>query len=454
MKVDDSIKQLYESHAYPAMSHPLSDPAVSAVAARIGGLKTAHPARARILEIGCCSGHNLIPLAIRWPESKCIGIDLAVSSIQVARCRASAAGVGNVKFEVADLIDFQPQDGPFDFIIAHGFFSWVPDEVKASLLLFCREHLAENGIATMSFNLECGWKSRIPVIDKTRAIQQMKGCDVIVALEILRSITEPESPEVGIIDDMIAKGPAILICDDFGPINDPWSLGRFVQSAGKAGLRWLGETAPAENFPDSLGDEVIQNLAENFVDPLALQSAADELAGRTFRSGVLCRSDAPVERAIHLGMILEFAVKAGRVPSDSTSLEIWRVLTHFGQACVPMRKLIECLPAWDLRTLAAKVFEGITQGWIMARIEPVIYDPEISEFPCLNAFRLECARHHLPLVDAWHQPCQFPEKHYAVLAAMNGSWSRADLTQLARTNCPELAFGPWLDHLASRGMFS
>jgi len=454
MTMQDPIQQLYESTIYPAMSHPLSDPAVSAVAARIGGLKTAHPAKARILEIGCCSGHNLIPLAIRWPDSECIGIDLAASSIQSATRRALAAGVGNVNFQVADLRDYQAHGGPFDFIIAHGFFSWVPDEVKARLLTFCRENLAENGIATVSFNLECGWKPRIPVIEKTRVIQQFKGCDAIVALEILRSITEPDSRELGIIDDMLAKGTAILACDDFGPINDPWSLERFVQVAEYTGLRWLGETAPAENFPNSLSDAVIQKLTETIPDRLALQSAADELAGRAFRSGMLCRTDAFVEDAIHLGMIFDFAVKCGDTPSESEALEVWQALNHFTPACVAMSDLAKSLPAWDLRCLATKVFEGITRGWILARIEPLIYAPQVSEFPRLSAFRLECARGHLPLVDAWHQPCRFPEAHHAVLSQMDGRMSRAELANFAKSTCPELAFEPWIRHLAERGMFS
>ena len=64
------VDQLYQAHRYPAMSHPLCDPAVTAVAARLGGLATAPPAQARILEIGCASGHNLLPLARRWPQSR------------------------------------------------------------------------------------------------------------------------------------------------------------------------------------------------------------------------------------------------------------------------------------------------------------------------------------------------------------------------------------------------
>jgi hypothetical protein len=64
--MSDVIQELYETRVYPAMSHPLSDPAVCAVAAVLGGLSPRHPAGARILEIGCCSGMNLIPLAMDW----------------------------------------------------------------------------------------------------------------------------------------------------------------------------------------------------------------------------------------------------------------------------------------------------------------------------------------------------------------------------------------------------
>jgi SAM-dependent methyltransferase len=449
----DPTRQLYDSSIYPAMSHPLSDPAVTAVAARMAGLKSPDPARARILEIGCCSGHNLLPLAMRWPESQFVGIDLAEHAILKARERASAAGIENALFLAGDLRDFSNHTGPFDYIIAHGFLSWVPDEAKAALFAFCRENLTRSGIATISFNLECGWRSRFPVIQKARAIQQAGAGDIISSLEILRTITEPESQEWLIIEDMIAKGPWILPFDDFSPVNDPWSLDQFVTTASAAGLRWLGESDPAQNFPANLGDDDIGRLAIVTDDAVALQTAADEVAGRMFRSAVICREDAPVLGEIPFDVVREFSYRAGTARAGQPE-EVWQAISAWGPACLPYDQLAAALPCWDDRQLASVLFEEIMRGSVLARSEQVLFEASSPDFPRLDSFRLKCAKERLPLVDVWHKPCLFPERHYDVLMEMDGTRGRGELAALSANRCPELAFGPWLRHLASRGMFS
>ena len=67
---------------------------------------------------------------------------------------------------------------------------------------------------------------------------------------------------------------------------------------------------------------------------------------------------------------------------------------------------------------------------------------------------LLCASPQLPLVDIWHQPCSFPKRHFEVLAAMDGTLDQAGLAAFSQCHCPELAFEPWLRHLAGRGMFA
>lgn len=423
--MSDAVRDLYATRVYPAMSHPLADPAVSGVAAVLGGVSVRHPAEARILEIGCASGHHLIPLAMRWPESRLVGIDLSEAAIRMAGVLAEAAGVENLAFHAADLRDFEDDGELYDFIIAHGFFSWVPDEVKAALLAFCRRKLAPGGIATISFNLENGWLPRLPVIHKVRAIVQAGAADEMAALALLREVTAADSPELAIIDDMLAKGPEILPFDDFAPVNDPWSLERFVAAAGGAGLRWLGESEPGR---------------------------AATAEWQTFHSAVLCRDDAPAGGRVSWVTLEGLAVRAGDRAEANDPVRA--ALARVSPACIPVCELELMLPEMARRELGGRLLEGFRRGSVLPRMEPVNFDPAPPERPALNRFRLECARRRLPLVDIWHRPCAFPERHYDVLARMDGQHDQAALEAFAGRHCPELNFKPWLGHLAGRGMFA
>lgn len=457
---DPLVRELYQSQSYPAMSHPLADPAVTAVAARLGGLTTVHPRHARILEIGCASGHNLLPLARRWPQSEWIGMDLTSKAVADARALAAEAGIGNATFHAADLRGFDPGGEAFDYIIAHGFFSWVPDDVKLALLDFCRRHLAPAGIASISFNLTAGWAHRLPVIAMVRSLQQATGAELIDTLELLRGATAASTPHGAhvrcIIDDMLAKGPEILAFDDFGPVNDPWPFDQFVLAAARAGLRWLGESDPAENLPSALGDAQRAALGPLAANPLHAQLAADFAVGRTFRSGILCRDDAPTLPGLPAAGVFELAVRAGEVtPAGATPLArtFYQTLAALAPACVAMQEILAAMPEADRPALARLVFDGITRGFIRPRIEALRFEPLPPQRPCLNRWLLACARRRLPLVDVWHMPCGFPAAHYDVLAAMDGSRTCSELAALSDARCPELAFEPWLRHLAGRGLF-
>jgi len=457
---DPLVRELYQNRRYPAMSHPLSDPAVTAVAARLGGLSTAPPRQARGLDIGCATGHNLLPLARRWPDSRWLGMDLIGDAIEAARGLALEAGIGNAEFHAADFRDFDPGGEPFDFIIVHGLFSWVPDETKVALLDFCRRHLAPAGIATISFNLAAGWAHRLPVIAMARSLVEATGADLIATLGLLREATDPVTPHGAhvrwIIDDMLAKGPDILTCDDFGPVNDPWPFDRFVLTAAQAGLRWLGESNPAENLPSTLGDAARAALSPLTASPLHAQLAADFCSGRTFRSGVLCRDDAPTLPGLTNDGVFDFAARAGEVTITSTdplARTFYQKLGSAAPECVPLREIVAAMPEADRPALARLVFDGITRGVIRPRIEAVRFDPLPPRHPRLNPLLLACARRSLPLVDVWHMPCGFPSEHYKTLAAMDGTRTVAELAALAQARCPELAFEPWLRHLAGRGFF-
>ncbi len=247
----------------------------------------------------------------------------------------------------------------------------------------------------------------------------------MTALAILREVTEADSPEIAIIDDMMAKGPEILPFDDFAPINDPWPLKRFVLAAAEAHLHWLGESDPSAN---------------------------EVSTGRSFHSAVICRAEAPLEERVTWTGLKRIFMHLGAVPNESNP--VLEAISQTAPRCVSVDELQALLPDMAHRELGQHILDGIKRGWILPRIEAVSYNPEPSERPSLNPIGLECARRGLPLVDAWHKPCSFPPRHFEVLARMDGSHDKQALADFAACHCAELDFTPWLRHLASRGMFA
>lgn len=452
MPQEDTVASLYRERGYPPMSHPATDPAFTAASARLAGLATPDPRGASILEIGCASGHNLLPLAARWREAEITGCDISAAAVEEAMRLAMEAGLGNAKFLTADLRDLEFPGKTFDYIIAHGVFSWVEDDAKKALLDFCARHLSPDGIAVISFNVWAGWEARLHVAAAVGRIEREHGVDRLKAIAILREVVEDETVRA-IADDMLLKGAEILSFDDFGPVNDPWAFDRFVSACASLGLRWLGESDPAENFPHPLTDEQRASLAPLAGDPLAMHTKADELARRTFRSGMICRADAPVAARVSTATVMDLCVHLPKEPVSNPEpvlKAVLDVLGNLGPGCFPVPELAGKLPEMETPVLARTVFQAITRGNLRARIEPIRIGgmPDICR---LDAFRSICAREGLPVVDAWHSPCVFSEKPLKLLGEIDGR-RMEDAAALAAEICPDLAFPVWLDHLVARGL--
>jgi ubiquinone/menaquinone biosynthesis C-methylase UbiE len=71
----------------------------------------------RILDLGCTIGHNIVPLALAFPDSEVIAIDTAAPSLRYGHARAQALGATNIRFiqmNAEDLGRFP--DGHFDWV--------------------------------------------------------------------------------------------------------------------------------------------------------------------------------------------------------------------------------------------------------------------------------------------------------------------------------------------------
>src|SRR5436309_1556438 len=81
---------------------------------------------ARVLELGCAAGGNIIPLAARNPNASFIGIDLSSAQVESGRARIAQLGLSNIELRCESFSDAAAPDAAFDYIVCHGVYSWVP----------------------------------------------------------------------------------------------------------------------------------------------------------------------------------------------------------------------------------------------------------------------------------------------------------------------------------------
>ena len=147
----------YDEILYPNYVNRNTRPDRLAGVGRMFGLEPADFRSARVLEIGCASGGNLIPMAAAYPDSRFVGIDLSKKQIEAARRDLSELDLDNIEMRPLSIMEVDESLGTFDYIIAHGIYSWVSEDVRDKILAICKDNLSHNGIAYISYNTLPGW---------------------------------------------------------------------------------------------------------------------------------------------------------------------------------------------------------------------------------------------------------------------------------------------------------
>ncbi len=267
------------------------------------GIDAAQPDRCRVLELGCASGGNLLPMAFYLPAGRFIGIDLYENQVAAGRARAEALGLRNIELRQGDIAQLDAAElGTFDYVIAHGVYSWVPDTVRERLLALARGVLAPGGIAFVSYNTLPGWRMRGMLRDLLRyAVRErsepaaqlraardaldrvghaVRGLDALsaryLAAEIARLRTKPDS---------------YLFHEYLAAENRPLLFRDFIGRAAAAGLRHVCDTDLSTRYPAALGDGAEAALAD-LADPIEREQYLDFVVNRNFRRSLLCRADA------------------------------------------------------------------------------------------------------------------------------------------------------------------
>ena len=145
------IAQHYDDVPYTSKPFPQSQPPRLAALAKLFGLTPPDVAHARVLELGCASGGNLIPLAAAFPDAEFLGLDLSPKQIADGTARIARSGLTNIRLIQQSIADVTRGLGQFDYIICHGVYSWVPADVRDSILRVTHDNLSENGVALANF---------------------------------------------------------------------------------------------------------------------------------------------------------------------------------------------------------------------------------------------------------------------------------------------------------------
>ncbi len=314
----------YDAIPYDKLPCTASHPDHLAALATLFG---AHPApvdRCRVLEIGCARAGNLVPMAFGLPGSRFAGIDLSARQIADGKLLAEALGLKNIELQQQDILDLPDRAGEFDYIIAHGVYSWVPDAVQEKILRICGESLSPNGIAFISYNTYPGWHFRGMLRDMMRyhALRfpepRQQIAEARSLLDFLARSIPKENPYGSILRTELqvlqGQSESYLFHEHLEENNAPTYFHEFVERAARHDLQYLAEAEFGTMLVDSLPAEAAGALRQISDDVVRTEQYMDFLRNRGFRQTLLCRTAVALDRSALPQRISMLEVASSRSP--------------------------------------------------------------------------------------------------------------------------------------------
>jgi len=303
---NDVQQTIYSELGYKSMPFPYTTPATLEAYAALVGLSAPNPKTARVLELGATYGGNIISQALFNPDATFVGIELSQEQVEKGNEVIANAGLTNVSLVQSDIASIGSEIGTFDYIIAHGVYSWVDDGVKDALLRLIDEHLAEDGIAYISYNTYPGWHTMDEVRqlmmfsnrDKTQfnhkeKVLHGKTIGSIVGSQILKydNLKERNSKFLGALRSVMQKDEYYVGHDHLEPNNDPVYFYQFNDHLGAHNLAYLCDAdltlSMVRSFDADIAD-TLDKLALN--DHVAQEQYLDFMLDTTFRKSIICKA--------------------------------------------------------------------------------------------------------------------------------------------------------------------
>lgn len=303
---NDVQQTIYSELGYKSMPFPYTTPATLEAYAALVGISAPNPKTARVLELGATYGGNIISQALFNPDATFVGIELSQEQVEKGIEVIANAGLTNVSLIQSDIASIGSEIGTFDYIIAHGLYSWVDDGVKDALLRLIDEHLAEDGLAYVSYNTYPGWHTMEEVrqlmmfsnrdkaqFNHKEKVLHGKTIGSIVGSQILKydNLKERNSKFLGALRSVMQKDEYYVGHDHLEPNNDPVYFYQFNDHLGAHNLAYLCDAdltlSMVRSFDADIAD-TLDKLALN--DHVAQEQYLDFMLDTTFRKSIICKA--------------------------------------------------------------------------------------------------------------------------------------------------------------------
>lgn len=482
------MQNAYDQIPYPNLSYMYTHPDHIATIVRLLGLNPPPIERCRVLELGCARGGNLLPMAYTLPESEFVGLDYSARQIQEGLAAVEQLGLRNISLREMNILDVTPELGQFDYIIAHGIYSWTPPEVRDRVLAICKQHLVPNGVAYVSYNTYPGWSVlgviREAMLYRTRGVEVPEE-KVRLAREMLEFLVRsppPENPYGKILQwyadfldrelsDLGEMTNAYLLHDALEGINEPVYFYQFVEHAAAHGLQYVVESELRDIFPYDFDPEVRAALPQMAHNPVELEQLMDVLRNQLFRQSLLCHAELPIHRrldpmrlqscfiaspsrcetespALRNATVARFSIPEGDAlvtdhPVTKTAMQIlsqyWPHAFAFNEILVSARDYLGLPPipeadpqtvAEDAQRLATNLLQAFVSNSRLVAVHsfcPKLLTAEIPERPVVSPVARYQAQAAPVVTNLWHERVFLNSLRQHLVQRLDGTVSQADL---------------------------
>ncbi len=307
------------------------------------------------LELGCGLGTSLITHAAAFPRGEFHACDINRTHVEHARAWAAALGIHNLQFHACSFEELRlPM---FDFIVAHGVYSWVGAAQRQSIRHLVRDHLKPAGLLYLSYNSLPGWAGEMPL--RKLLVELAAGEDeadttlaraarALASLERLKFLeAQPVSADA---IRAYTQAPIAYLAHEF--LNQEWQAFYCLDVAdqlAEANVTYLGSATLVDNHPLLVTDEATLRGLGQLRSPRQRRLALDFATQQRFRRDVFWRAQPHFETG-NLDRV--WIGSAGCPRLLPTQVRVPRGIVHFRAAF--SRKLGDLLEGGPL-TIAAAV---------------------------------------------------------------------------------------------------